>query len=236
MSPLLSPTHTLTPQTLTTPPSCRHESPPSRLAAQSQIGINVPGDPSVQLMPHFTSKCAIESSTTYPKFSPRSDLKVYYTFPEGFTEIIYESTRNAMPPLTKRVFEEPPRGRSRHEDSEQQLLRQVCCNLSKWYVDGGAVSTRLWFVVALLKFAKDRFVERQPRTTAQSTGLIMVDLVKYYAVFPVLPAFMEWGRKGYFQTQVTEGYSSQGARGVYCFRGTGSRETLAGMLAGWEAL
>ncbi|TVU43370.1 hypothetical protein EJB05_09835 [Eragrostis curvula] len=53
----------------------------------------------------------------------------------------------------------------------------------------------------LLKFAKDRFVERQPRTTAQSTGLIMVDLVKYYAVFPVLPAFMEWGRKGYFQTQ-----------------------------------
>ncbi|TVU49920.1 hypothetical protein EJB05_01262, partial [Eragrostis curvula] len=54
---------------------------------------------------------------------------------------------------------------------------------------------------ALLKFAKDRFVERQPRTTAQSTGLIMVDLVKYYAVFPVLPAFMEWGRKGYFQTQ-----------------------------------
>ncbi|TVU03235.1 hypothetical protein EJB05_51240, partial [Eragrostis curvula] len=30
----------------------------------------------------------------------------------------------------------------------------------------------------------------------------MVDLVKYYAVFPVLPAFMEWGRKGYFQTQV----------------------------------
>ncbi|TVU45811.1 hypothetical protein EJB05_05314, partial [Eragrostis curvula] len=77
----------------------------------------------------------------------------------------------------------------------------VCCNLSKWYVDDGAVSTRLWFVVALLKFAKDRFVERQPRTTAQSTGLIMVDLVKYYAVFPVLPAFMEWGRKGYFQTQ-----------------------------------
>ncbi|TVU04313.1 hypothetical protein EJB05_50118 [Eragrostis curvula] len=55
---------------------------------------------------------------------------------------------------------------------------------------------------ALLKFAKDRFVERQPRTTAQSTGLIMVDLVKYYAVFPVLPAFMEWGRKGYFQTQL----------------------------------
>ncbi|TVU24815.1 hypothetical protein EJB05_27275 [Eragrostis curvula] len=52
----------------------------------------------------------------------------------------------------------------------------------------------------------------------------------------VLPAFMEWGRKGYFQTQVIEGYSSQGARGVYCFRGTGSRETLTGMLAGWEAL
>ncbi|TVU00664.1 hypothetical protein EJB05_53905, partial [Eragrostis curvula] len=51
------------------------------------------------------------------------------------------------------------------------------------------------------RFAKHRFVERQPRTTAQSTGLIMVDLVKYYAVFPVLPAFMEWGRKGYFQTQ-----------------------------------
>ncbi|TVU41227.1 hypothetical protein EJB05_14728, partial [Eragrostis curvula] len=50
-------------------------------------------------------------------------------------------------------------------------------------------------------FSKDRFVERQPRTTAQSTRLIMVDLVKYYAVFPVLPAFMEWGRKGYFQTQ-----------------------------------
>ncbi|TVU06573.1 hypothetical protein EJB05_49794 [Eragrostis curvula] len=48
---------------------------------------------------------------------------------------------------------------------------------------------------------KDRFVERQPRTTAQSTGLIMVDLVKYYANFPVLPAFMERGRKGYFQTQ-----------------------------------
>ncbi|TVU02855.1 hypothetical protein EJB05_51641 [Eragrostis curvula] len=54
---------------------------------------------------------------------------------------------------------------------------------------------------------KDRFVERQPRTTAQSTGLIMVDLVKYYANFPVLPAFMERGRKGYFQTQVMEGYS-----------------------------
>ncbi|TVU30916.1 hypothetical protein EJB05_22569 [Eragrostis curvula] len=54
---------------------------------------------------------------------------------------------------------------------------------------------------------KDRFVERQPRTTAQSTELIMVDLVKYYAVFPVLPAFMERGRKGYFQTQVMEGYS-----------------------------
>ncbi|TVU45805.1 hypothetical protein EJB05_05308, partial [Eragrostis curvula] len=53
----------------------------------------------------------------------------------------------------------------------------------------------------LLKFAKDRFMERQPRTTAQSTGLIMVDLVKYYVVFPVLSAFMEWGRKGYFQTQ-----------------------------------
>ncbi|TVU24435.1 hypothetical protein EJB05_26871 [Eragrostis curvula] len=32
---------------------------------------------------------------------------------------------------------------------------------------------------------KDRFVERQPRTTAQSTRLIMVDLVKYYVVFPV---------------------------------------------------
>ncbi|TVU00666.1 hypothetical protein EJB05_53907, partial [Eragrostis curvula] len=48
---------------------------------------------------------------------------------------------------------------------------------------------------------RDRFVERQPRTTAQSTGLIMVDLVKYYAVFPVFPVFMEWGRKGYFQTQ-----------------------------------
>ncbi|TVU42762.1 hypothetical protein EJB05_09183, partial [Eragrostis curvula] len=77
----------------------------------------------------------------------------------------------------------------------------VCCNLSKWYVDDGAVSTRLWYVVVLLKFAKDRFVERQPRTTAQSTGLIMVDLVKYYAVFPVLSAFIEWGRKGYFQTQ-----------------------------------
>ncbi|TVT98149.1 hypothetical protein EJB05_56565 [Eragrostis curvula] len=54
---------------------------------------------------------------------------------------------------------------------------------------------------------KDWFVERQPRTTAQSTGLIMVDLVKYYANFPVLPAFMERGRKGYFQTQVMEGYS-----------------------------
>ncbi|TVU30713.1 hypothetical protein EJB05_22348, partial [Eragrostis curvula] len=54
---------------------------------------------------------------------------------------------------------------------------------------------------------KDRFVERQPRTTAQSIGLIMVDLVKYYAVFPILPAFMEWGRKGYLQTQVMEGYS-----------------------------
>ncbi|TVT97655.1 hypothetical protein EJB05_57105, partial [Eragrostis curvula] len=76
----------------------------------------------------------------------------------------------------KCVFEKPPRGTSRHEDSEQKhfYLRQ---------------------------FAKDRFVERQHRTTAQSTGLIMVDLVKYYAVFPVLPAFMEWGRKGYFQTQ-----------------------------------
>ncbi|TVU20731.1 hypothetical protein EJB05_30326, partial [Eragrostis curvula] len=53
----------------------------------------------------------------------------------------------------------------------------------------------------ITKFAKDRFVERQPRTTAQSTGLIMVDLVKYYVVFPVLPAFMVCGRKGYFQTQ-----------------------------------
>ncbi|TVU42763.1 hypothetical protein EJB05_09184, partial [Eragrostis curvula] len=50
-------------------------------------------------------------------------------------------------------------------------------------------------------FAKDRFVKRQPRTTTQSTWLIMVDLVKYYVVFPVLSAFMEWGRKGYFQTQ-----------------------------------
>ncbi|TVU42465.1 hypothetical protein EJB05_08872, partial [Eragrostis curvula] len=29
----------------------------------------------------------------------------------------------------------------------------------------------------------------------------MVDLVKYYVVFPVLLAFMKWGRKGYFQTQ-----------------------------------
>ncbi|TVU43083.1 hypothetical protein EJB05_09519, partial [Eragrostis curvula] len=37
--------------------------------------------------------------------------------------------------------------------------------------------------------------------TGCHTGLIMVDLVKYYVVFPVLPAFMEWGRKGYFQTQ-----------------------------------
>ncbi|TVU21945.1 hypothetical protein EJB05_31616 [Eragrostis curvula] len=54
---------------------------------------------------------------------------------------------------------------------------------------------------------KDRFVERQPRTTAQSTGLIMVDLVKYYANFPVLPAFMKRGRTGYFQTQVMEEYS-----------------------------
>ncbi|TVU19068.1 hypothetical protein EJB05_35197, partial [Eragrostis curvula] len=51
------------------------------------------------------------------------------------------------------------------------------------------------------RFAKDRFVERQPRTTAQNTRLIIVDLVKYYDVFPVMPAFMEWGRKGYFQTQ-----------------------------------
>ncbi|TVU03959.1 hypothetical protein EJB05_50486, partial [Eragrostis curvula] len=71
--------------------------------------------------------------------------------------------------------------------------------------DMKTLSSSTSFEAILLKFAKDRFVERQPRTTAQSTGLIMVDLVKYYAVFPVLPAFMEWGRKGYFQTQVIEG-------------------------------
>ncbi|TVU26673.1 hypothetical protein EJB05_29228 [Eragrostis curvula] len=63
--------------------------------------------------------------TTAPVLYLSSASDVYYTFPKGFTEIIYESTRNAMPPLTKRVFEKPPRGRSRHEDSEQQLLRQV---------------------------------------------------------------------------------------------------------------
>ncbi|TVU26465.1 hypothetical protein EJB05_29013 [Eragrostis curvula] len=38
---------------------------------------------------------------------------------------------------------------------------------------------------------KDRFVERQLRTTAQSIRLIMVDLVKYYVVFPVLATFEE---------------------------------------------
>ncbi|TVU41083.1 hypothetical protein EJB05_14575, partial [Eragrostis curvula] len=43
-------------QTPPTPSGCRHASPPSRPAAQSHIGINVSGDPSIQMQPNFASR------------------------------------------------------------------------------------------------------------------------------------------------------------------------------------
>ncbi|TVU46884.1 hypothetical protein EJB05_06456, partial [Eragrostis curvula] len=36
-----------------------------------RIGISVPDDPANQIPPNFTSRCAISSSTTYPKMTPR---------------------------------------------------------------------------------------------------------------------------------------------------------------------
>ncbi|TVU04273.1 hypothetical protein EJB05_50158, partial [Eragrostis curvula] len=67
---------------------------------------------------------------------------------------------------------------------------------------------------------KDRFVEQQPKTTAQSTGLIMVDLVKYYVVFPVLAAFEEEEWDGVISF-LGDGWSnpSHGARGGFYLDG-----------------
>ena len=51
-----------------------------------------------------------------------------------------------------------------------------------------------WFVVVPACDHKDRFVERPPRNRTKHR-VDMVDLVKYYDVFPVLPVIEERGRK-----------------------------------------
>ncbi|TVU40036.1 hypothetical protein EJB05_13482, partial [Eragrostis curvula] len=101
--------------------------------------------------------------------------------PDGFAEIVYESTRNAMPPLTVNQCPNHLVSNMFHniEDVDDGAGMHMCLSWYCW-----------WWVVPACDH-KDRFVERQPRTTAQSTRLIMVDLVKYYVVFPVLAAFEE---------------------------------------------
>ncbi|TVU42889.1 hypothetical protein EJB05_09313, partial [Eragrostis curvula] len=54
-----------------TPSGCRRYFLSSRPPAELQLGIHVPGDPANQIPPNFTSTCAMSSSTTYPKMTPR---------------------------------------------------------------------------------------------------------------------------------------------------------------------
>ncbi|TVU50738.1 hypothetical protein EJB05_02126 [Eragrostis curvula] len=129
--------------------------------------------------------------TTAPCPGSASAPDVYYWFPKGFPNISLETTRNANAPST--AADQP------HQDpiirSHFQVNLSPDPHVSIMFHNIAHILVETLFQIPACDH-KDWSVERQPKTTAQSTGLIMVDLVKYYANFPVLPALWKEGERG----------------------------------------
>ncbi|TVU42749.1 hypothetical protein EJB05_09170, partial [Eragrostis curvula] len=152
--------------------------------------------------------------TTAPVLDLSSASNVYYTFPKGFAEIIYESTRNAMPPLTVNQYPNHLASNMFHNIAHV-LVKTLFQNM--YPING---NTHISFLPACDH--KDRFVERQPRTTAQSTKH-KVDygrLGQVLCCLPSLAAFKEEEWDGVISF-LGDGWSnpSHGARGGFCLDG-----------------